>query len=42
VLADQLRSLDWRVRRAAYICKLPSDVTEEITAKLLALIAGPP
>jgi mRNA interferase MazF len=42
VLADQLRSLDWRVRRAAYICKLPSDVTEEITAKLLALIAVPP
>jgi mRNA interferase MazF len=38
VLCDQLRSLDWRARRAEKLCPTPSEVIEEATAKILALI----
>lgn len=38
VLADQVRSLDWRARRAAPQGRLPAAVVDEILAKLAALL----
>ncbi|MBA3466450.1 MAG: endoribonuclease MazF [Gemmatimonadaceae bacterium] len=38
VLSDQLRSLDWKARKASRICRLPEDVTEEILGKLRPLL----
>jgi mRNA interferase MazF len=38
VLSDQVKSLDWRARRAEKICSLPASVVAEILAKLGALL----
>ena len=38
VLSDQLKSLDWRQRRAAFICVLPESVTQEVLKKVEALL----
>ena len=38
VLADQIKSLDWRSRKAAFICKMPDHVTEEVIGKIEVLI----
>lgn len=38
VLADQVRSLDWRARRAEFICRLPRAQVEETLAKLQVLL----
>ena len=38
ILADQVKSLDWRIRRAEFICKLPRDTTAEVIDKLGALL----
>lgn len=38
ILADQIKSLDWRVRNVSFLCKLPEETVEEVTAKLSALI----
>ena len=38
VLADQIKSLDWRVRRAKRIAKAPKDVTRDVLAKVATLI----
>jgi mRNA interferase MazF len=38
VLADQLKSLDWRARRARRFERAPRDVTEDTLAKILALL----
>ena len=40
VLSDQVRSLDWRARKASRICALPSATIQEIIGKLHALIAA--
>jgi mRNA interferase MazF len=40
VLADQVKSLDWRVREAEWICTLPPDVVAEILGKLGTLLSG--
>ena len=40
ILSDQLKSLDWRVRRAEWACTVPSEVLEEAVARILALV-GP-
>jgi len=40
VLSDQIKSLDWRIRRARRICVAPSDVVEEVLAKILTLVGG--
>lgn len=40
ILSDQLKSLDWRVRRARRMCVAPRDVVEEVLAKILALLSG--
>ena len=38
VLADQAKSLDWRVRKAEFICKLPRQTTNEVLEKLGTLL----
>ncbi len=38
VLSDQLKSLDWRKRKADFICKVPNSVTEDVLSKLETLL----
>jgi mRNA interferase MazF len=38
VLADQVKCLDWRTRRASLIGVAPRDVREEAVARILALV----
>ncbi len=38
ILSDQIKSLDWRVRKATRIGNLPADVLEETVGKILALV----
>ena len=38
VLADQIKSLDWRARKADYICSLPPEITEDVIAKIIPLL----
>jgi mRNA interferase MazF len=43
VLADQIKSLDWRTRKASRICSLPSEVAQRVIEKINTLLAsGPP
>jgi mRNA interferase MazF len=41
ILADQVKNLDWRVRKAKFICKLPRKTTDEVLQKLGTLLADP-
>ena len=38
VLSDQIKSLDWRVRKARRIGSVPADVLQETVGKMLALV----
>jgi mRNA interferase MazF len=38
VLSDQIKSLDWRARRAEFICDLPAMTIGEVLAKVRALL----
>jgi mRNA interferase MazF len=38
ILADQVKSLDWRIRRAEFICKLPQETMGEVRGKLETLL----
>jgi mRNA interferase MazF len=38
VLADQAKSLDWRVRKAEFIYKLPRETTSDVLDKLGTLL----
>ena len=38
VLADHVKNLDWRARRAEYMCKLPPEIIEDVLQKLYTLI----
>jgi mRNA interferase MazF len=38
VLADQVKSLDWRARRAERCCTLPDPVVDDVLAKLSVLL----
>ena len=38
VLADQVKSLDWRARKAELAARLPSGVSTEVLGKLAALL----
>ena len=38
ILSDQVKSLDWRVRKAEFSCKLPPTVFNEVVKKLSTLI----
>ena len=42
VLADQVKSLDWRARDAALAGKLPAGALEEVLQKLLVLLDKQP
>ncbi len=38
VLADQMKSLDWKARRASLIASLPADTVNDLLAKAAALL----
>jgi mRNA interferase MazF len=38
IISDQVKSLDWRVRRAEYLTTLPGPVVEEVLQKLKTLL----
>lgn len=38
ILADQVKSLNWKIRNAEYICKLPDEKISETISKLITLI----
>jgi len=38
VLADQIKSLDWRARKAEFVARLPTRTLHEVTQKLWTLI----
>ena len=40
VLADQVKSLDWRARKAVRACTLPAAVVAQVLQRLNALLAG--
>ena len=40
VLADQIKSLDWRKRQVEFISELPSQVVEDVLDKVRALLEG--
>lgn len=40
ILADQVKSLDWRARSAERICALPARTIAEVLGKLGTLLAG--
>ena len=40
ILADQVKNLDWNVRKAEFICRIPDKTLEELIANLLLLIAS--
>ena len=39
ILSDQAKSLDWKARKAEFICRLPSESTLEVLQKLGALLS---
>ena len=39
VLSDQVKSLDWRARRATLITRVPTVVLDQVIARISALIA---
>jgi len=38
VLADQLKCLDWRERKAAFKCRIPPAVLRDVLGKIAALL----
>ena len=38
VLSDRVKCLDWKVRKAEFMCKLPMNTTFEVLKKLITLI----
>ena len=38
ILSDQIKSLDWRVRKAKRMAGAPGDVLDEVLAKILTLL----
>jgi mRNA interferase MazF len=40
ILADQLKSLDWRARDARFICSLPADILASVLARSAALLSA--
>ena len=38
ILSDQVKSLDWRARKAEFYCKLPSAAVDEVLQKLETLL----
>jgi mRNA interferase MazF len=40
ILSDQVKSLDWKARKATLIARLPSNTISEVVQKLRTLILG--
>ncbi len=38
ILCDQIKSLDWRARRATHFASVPEAVMDEVTARILTLV----
>jgi mRNA interferase MazF len=38
VLSDQVKSLDWKIRQAEFICRLPAVTLDEVLHKLNTLL----
>jgi mRNA interferase MazF len=38
ILADQIRNLDWSVRKASFIAKIPEDTLKEVLEKIQLLL----
>ncbi len=38
ILSDQVKSLDWRVRKAKFIERVAQEIVDEVTARILALV----
>lgn len=38
ILSDQIKSLDWKARKAEFVCKVTTDITNEVLAKIATLI----
>lgn len=38
ILSDQLKSLDWKARKATLICRLPDSVVNDVLKKLRVLL----
>jgi mRNA interferase MazF len=38
ILADHVKNLDWRIRQAEFICKLPKVTVKEVLRKLTVLL----
>lgn len=38
VLADQVRTFDWRARKPRRICALPKEITDDVLGKLSVLV----
>jgi mRNA interferase MazF len=36
--ADQVKSLDWRARKASYVCAVPEEVVAEVVMRLQTLL----
>jgi mRNA interferase MazF len=41
ILSDQVKSLDWKARKAEFGCKLPSQALNEVIQKISALLRLP-
>jgi mRNA interferase MazF len=39
ILSDQIKSLDWRTRRAEIACRAPKSVIDEVLGKLTTLLS---
>ena len=40
ILADQVKNLDWQIRKAKRICIAPEKIVEEVLAKVYTLVSG--
>ncbi len=38
ILADQIRTMDWRVREAEYICSLPTETVDAVLERIGVLL----
>ncbi len=38
ILADQVRSLDWNVRKASFIVRVPESILKEVLEKLQLIL----
>ncbi len=38
ILSDHVKNLDWRARRAEFICRLPAPLIADVLARLAALL----